>query len=183
MVETFIIDWTALLLIGVVFGGLGPAERWWRARAFAWGLAAAGSFTLVALLSYAVAPDWMWMYFADPREVAWAVPFVPPAYLFTYLLGYAAAVALRQLGTAAVAAAGAALALGQAGVIALTWERYHLVGSAADWLGGRAHELFSASPAGEARTIGSISPLFVVVLALGLFFTFRERRREAAADR
>lgn len=183
MVETFIIDWTALLLIGVVFGGLGPARRWWRSRAFFWGLAAAGSFTLVAMLSYAVAPDWMWMYFVDPTEVAWAVPFVPPAYLFTYVLGYAAAVGLRQIGAGALTAAGVGLALGQAGVMALTWERYHLVGSAPEWRRGRAQELFSAAPAGEARTIGMISLLFVAVLVLGLYLTYRERGREAAADR
>lgn len=181
MIATFIIDWPVLVLIGLVFGGLAPAQGWWRSAAFVAGLVSAGVFTLTAMLSYAIAPDWMWMYYVDPSEVSEAVPVMPPAYLFTFLLGFAAAGALSRLGRNWLWAAGAVAITFEGIIIAITWDRYRVVGTMAEWSSGRAAELFSASPSGDARTIALFGPVFAVVTAVALFVTWR--KRAAVTDR
>lgn len=175
-IETFVIDWPVLLFLGVLFGAFAPREAAWGSRAFKWGSLAAAVFTVVAFVSYAVAPDWMWMYFLDPSDAAWSVPGLVLAYLATYVLGFAAAIGLKPLGTRALVAAGIALVVAEVGIIALTWSRYHLVGTRAEWARGDAHELFSVSPSGPVRTIGILVPLFFVVLAVALYSTWRGTR-------
>jgi hypothetical protein len=165
-----------LVFLGILFGSFAPAREWWRSRAFVAGTVTAGVFTFVAFASYAVAPDWMWMYFLDPSDVAWSLPGLVVAYVVTYLLGFAAAVGLKPLGTKALAVAGVAMVAAEAGVIALTWSRYHLVGTRAEWLRDDAHELFSVSPSGPVKTIGLLVPAFFVVLAVALFSTWRSAR-------
>lgn len=175
-IETFIIDWPVLLFLGILFGAFAPADGWWRSRAFKAGSFAALVFTIVAFASYAVAPDWMWMYFIDPRDATWALPGLAVAYLATYLLGFAAAVGLKPLGRKALAAAAGAMVLAEIGVLALTWSRYHLVGTREEWLRGDAHELLSVSPSGPVKTIGILVPVFFLVLAIALFRTWRTER-------
>jgi hypothetical protein len=175
-IETFIIDWPVLLFLGILFGAFAPADGWWRSRAFKAGSVAAVVFTVVAFASYAVAPDWMWMYFIDPGDAAWALPGLAVAYVATYLLGFAAAIGLKPLGTKALACAGGAAVLAEIGVLALTWSRYHLVGTRSEWLRGDAHELLSVSPSGPVKTIGILVPAFFVVLAVALFTTWRAAR-------
>lgn len=182
MIETFIIDWPVLMIIGLVFGLFAPEEDWWRSRAFVGGFVAASAFTLVALISYGIAPDWMWMYFLESSEVSWIVPFIPLAYLFVYALSFAGAVSLVRTRKTFLWTALAMSVLMEAAVVAVTWDRYHLVGTTAQWTAGNAHELFSVSPSGPAKSIGLLSPLFVVALAGSLFVTWRGRR-EASARR
>lgn len=171
-----------LLLLGLIFGVFAPDERWWRSRAFAGGFASAAAFTLVALISYAIAPDWMWMYFLDPSDVSWTVPLIPAGYMFVFALAFAAAVAVRRV-SRRVLWAGIAVAVAmEVVVIAITWDRYHLVGTEREWIQGSANELFSASPSGDAKTIGLLGPLFLVVLAVSLVLVWRSRR-EASAHR
>jgi len=180
--KTFIIDWPVLILLGLVFGVFAPDERWWRSRAFIGGCVSAVAFTAVALVSYAIAPDWMWMYFLDPSEASWAVPLIPAAYMFVFALAFAAAVAIRRASRRVVWAA-AAIAVGlEAAVVAITWDRYHLVGTEREWLEGTAEELFSASPGGDAKTIGLLGPVFLIVSVVAFVMVWRSRR-EAAADR
>ncbi|MDQ3940158.1 MAG: hypothetical protein M3238_02280 [Actinomycetota bacterium] len=182
-IATFIIDWPVVALIGLVFGAFAPSERWWRSRAFGAGLFSAAVFTTTALISYALVPDWMWMYFLDPDDVTWSVPLIAAAYLFVYLLGFASAVSLKSLGRAALWLAGGGLAIMELAVVAITWDRYHLVGSRSQWLAGNAHELFATSPTGPVRTIGLLGPIFIAILAVSLFLTYRGKRRAPAADR
>ena len=140
-IETFIIDWPVLLFLGILFGSLAPADGWWRSRAFKAGAVAALVFTIVAFASYVVAPDWMWMYFLDPGAVAWSLPALAVAYPAAYVLGFAAAIGLKPLGKRAVVTAAAVTVLAEIAVIAITWSRYHLVGTRSEWLRGDAHEL------------------------------------------
>jgi hypothetical protein len=179
VIETFIIDWPVLLTIGLVFGGRASGRALAR-RAFILGSVAALVFIATALISYAIAPDWMWMYFLDPADVAWSVPLIALGYLFFYVVGFAAGVTLGRVSKLSLwSAIGAALGL-EAGVVALTWDRYHLIGSAAEWASGRAHELFSASPTGPARTISLLGPVFLITLGAGLYLTWRDERATAA---
>ena len=170
-----------MLFLGILFGAFAPSDGWWRSRTFKAGSVAALVFTFVAFASYAVAPDWMWMYFLDPSDVAWALPAIAVAYVVTYLLGFAAAIELKQLGTKVVTAAAAAMVVGEIVVIALTWSRYHLVGTRSEWLEGNAHELFSVSPSGPVTTIGLLVPVFFVVLAASLVYVWRSSRTRSPA--
>jgi hypothetical protein len=151
-----------------------------RSRAFAAGGITALVFTIVAFASYAVAPDWMWMYFLDPDDVAWALPAIALGYLVAFVVGFAAAVGLKPLGRRIVTFAAAAMIAAEVVVIAITWSRYHEVGTRAEWLKGDAHELFSVSPSGPVATIGVLAPVFFVVLAGALFYTWRSSRSGTA---
>ena len=116
------------------------------------------------------------MYFLDPGDVAWSLPGLVAAYLGAYLLGFAASIGLKPLGTRALVIAATAMVIAEVGILALTWSRYHLVGTRAEWLRGDAHELFSVSPSGPVRTIGLLVAAFFFVLAGALYSTWRSAR-------
>lgn len=175
-IETFIIDWPVLALIGLAFGGFATRDAWWRSRAFYVGFATAAVFTLVAMLSYLVAPDWMWMYFLDPDEVAWSLPLIPVGYLFVYVVGFAAAIPLRAGSRRMWWGALAATLAMEVVVLGITWDRYHEIGTTREWLNNAAHELFTATPTGPARTIGLMSPVIIIV-AIGAFLYVRRQQR------
>jgi hypothetical protein len=179
--KTFIIDWPVLVFLGLVFGMFAPQRDWWRSRALIAGAIAAGAFTLTALISYAIAPDWMWMYFLDPDGVEWAVFVMPAAYAFTFLLGFWSAIALAALGRGAVVRAAVVALLLEVVVIGITWDRYHQVGTASEFSSGRAHELFTAAPSGPARSISLMGPVFLVVAIAT--FVWARRSDAAPADR
>ena len=183
MVATFIIDWPVLGLLGFVFGASATAERWWKSRAFVVGFLSALVFTGTALVSYVVAPAWMWMYLLDHRSLTWTVPFIALGYLFVYVMSFAAAVSLRAARPVLPwIAAGVALLM-EVALLVITWDRYHLVGTRLEWSSGVAHELFDLSPTGVAKTVGYMGPLVIVTIAICLFVVFRGSRRAPAADR
>ena len=175
-IETFIIDWPVLALIGLAFGGFVPRDAWWRSSAFYAGFATAVVFTLVAMLSYLVAPDWMWMYFLDPDEVAWSLPLIPVGYLFVYVVGFAAAIPLRAGSRRMWRGALAATLAMEVVVLGITWDRYHEIGTTREWLNDAAHELFTPTPTGPARTIGLMSPVIVVVAMAAFLYVRRQQR-------
>jgi hypothetical protein len=179
--KTFIIDWPVLVFLGLVFGMFAPPLQWWRSRALMAGAIAAGVFTLTALVSYAIAPDWMWMYFLEPDAVEWAVFVMPVAYAFTFLLGFWSAIALGALGRATVARAAVVALLLEVMVIGITWDRYHQVGTASEFEAGRAHELFTAAPTGPARSIGLMGPVFLAVAIAA--FVWARKSDAAPTDR
>ena len=174
MIATFIIDWPVVLAIGLLFGGWAPA-RPFESKAFRFGAAVAAVFTSTALISYFIAPDWMWMYFIDPSDAAWVVPIAVIGYLFTYVVGFAAGSSIRRASELAHRAAVASALLMEIAVVGLTWDRYHLIGSAQEWSTGRAHELFALDATGPARTIGLLCPIFLVALAAGIYLVRRGR--------
>jgi hypothetical protein len=169
-----------LLFLGILFGSFAPAGDWRRSRPFVAGLATALAFTAIAFISYAVAPDWMWMYFLAPSDVAWALPGIAVGYVAVFVLGFAAAVGLKPLGARVLATAAITMLIGEIGVVALTWSRYHLIGTRQEWVTGNAHELFTASPSGPVTTIGLLGPVFLAVFAVSLFVTWRSGRAAAA---
>ena len=139
-------------------------------------------FTTVAFVSYAIAPDWMWMYFLAPSDVSWALPAIATGYVGMFLIGFAAATGMKPLGRGALAGAAIGALTAEVVVVAIMWSRYHLIGTKQEWMNGRAHELFTASPSGPVTKIGLLGPIFLVVFAVALFLTWRGRR-EAAAGR
>jgi hypothetical protein len=163
-----------------LFGAFAPREAWWRSASFKAGLLTAVAFTIVAFVSYAVAPDWMWMYFLEPSKVAWALPGIGVGYLSMFTIGYSGAVGLRPLGRRIVAGAALGAVAAELTGVAITWSRYHLVGTRREWLAGRAHELLTLSPSGPVVTIGLLGPAFVAVFAVALFVTWRSSRAAPA---
>ena len=180
MIETFIIDWPVLILIGVVFGAFAPEAEWWKSRAFIAGLVTAVVFTATAVVSYFVEPDWMWMYFLDPDDVAWVVRLIPVGYILTFVLGFAATLTFRAMGAFFVWGAGISAAITEVVVVAATWDRYRLVGSRSEWARGAANELFTASPSGSVKTIGLLGPVFIAVLVVALIMVRRGARSSPA---
>lgn len=179
-IETFIIDWPVHILVGLLFGSFARSDRWWRSRWFLGGLISSAAFLTAALLSYAVAPDWMWSYFLDPDDVAWSVPLIALGFLFCYLLGFAAALSLRTIGRSALVAAIVFTLLLEVVSIALTWDRYRVVGTRREWQLGQAHELFSTSPTGPVRTLGLLGPTFFIVSVGAFLWSRRERHADTA---
>lgn len=179
VVATFIIDWPVLAFFGLFFGRFSPERAWWRSRALAGGLLASAGFTSVAMLSYREAPDWMWMYYKDPKDMKAFVPWMPVGYMLTFLGGFLAAVRLRRTDrTIWPAAAGAVVA--EAAVVAATWDRYHRIGTKQEWEQGTAAELVSAKPQGVAKKISSYGPLVLVTFVAGVMVA---RRSDAPASR
>ena len=176
VMETFVVDWPVLALIGLGFAAAAPRARWWTSRAFAAGAVSALAFTAVALLGYALAPDWMWMYFLPPGDVAWAVPLVLALYPCAFVGAFAAGVALKDLGRGALAAALALAAAAELLVVALTWDRYRLVGTRREWLAGDAHALLTASPEGPVAGLALAAPALAAVVAVAALVAYRSRR-------
>ena len=179
VVATFIIDWPVLAFFGLLFGDHSPAGSWWRSPAFAGGLIASGGFTTVAMLSYGHAPDWMWMYYKDPDDMKPIVPFMPLGYMLTFIGGFVAALRLRVNDQSIWPAAAGAVAA-EAAVVAATWDRYHRIGTRAEWEQGTASELVTTKPEGLAKRISSYGPIVLVTFLLGLFLA---RRSGASSTR
>ncbi|HET7481489.1 MAG TPA: hypothetical protein VFK89_01380 [Actinomycetota bacterium] len=180
MVATFIIDWPILAFLGFAFGALAPLERWWRSRAFVAGSIAAVVFSSTAFITYAIAPDWMWMYYADPNQLSWIVPLLAVAYLACFGLSFIAAIGLRSSGVKSVWPLAAVSLVLEVIVVAATWDRYHHVGTRLEWLRGSAAELFSTSPEGPVKTLGVLGPLFLVTLVVAIVIAYRGRDAAAA---
>ena len=164
-----------LMFIGLLFGAFAPRSQWWKSTAFTTGLIAAAVFTATAFVSYALAPDWMWMYWIEPARVSWALPGIAIGYFFVFCLSFAGATAIRELGPRIQAAAIVAALAGEVGIVAITWDRYHRIGTTSEWLQVRAHELFSLHPTGVARTIGVMGPVFAIAFVVCLVATWRSR--------
>lgn len=179
VVATFIIDWPVLAFFGLLFGNLSPLRSWWRSPAFAGGVVASTGFTAVAMLSYRIAPDWMWMYYKNPKEMSSVVRWMPVGYMATFVAGFAAAVKLRETERPVWPAAAAAV-VAEVVVVAATWDRYHRIGTKQEWETGTASELVTARPRGLAKEVASYGPLVLGTFLLGLALA---RRSGAPAAR
>jgi hypothetical protein len=85
------------------------------------------------------------------------------------------------LGRRALVSAIIAAVAGAFGVTAFFWDRYHQIGTRAEWRTGRGlHELFSTSPSGPVTTIGALGPAFAVVFVVCLFLTLKNSRATAS---
>ncbi len=179
VMATYIIDWPVLAFFGFLFGGHAPLTGWWRSGAFLGGLIATGGFTASAVLSNEEAPDWMWMYYRDPEEMAPVTRLMPAGYVLAYVLSFVAGIALRRRGRSLpVAVAGALVA--EVAVVASTWDRYHRIGTKEEWEEGTASELVTLKPEGKAKKISGYAPLVFGTLALGWLLA---RKSDASSAR
>jgi len=180
VVATFIIDWPVLAFFGFFFGNFSSGRSLWRDPAFAGGLMAASGFTGVAMLSYRDAPEWMWMYYRDPKDMERFVPWMPVGYIITFLGAFRAALRLRSEERSVWPAAAAAV-VAEGAIVAATWDRYHRIGTKEEWENGTASELVKTKPQGLAKKISSYGPIVAVTFLVGLLLA--RRGRASAADR
>lgn len=164
-----------LMFLGLTFGAFAPAREWWKSTPFTAGIVVAAVFTATAFISYALVPDWMWMYWIDPSKVTWALPGIAIGYFFVFVVSFAAATAMAPLGRRVQIGAALMALIGEVGIVAITWDRYHRIGSTSQWLEGRAHELFSLHPEGAARAISAMGPVFGVVFVACVVVAWRSR--------
>ena len=168
------------MFLGLMFGGMAPDADPWISRAFRIGVGVALVFTGTAFASYFLAPDWMWMYFVESDRLVWTLPLMLAGYLVTFGLGFAAAQGLRSLGRGYVLGASVAMLIAELSVIAITWDRYRLVGTTEEWIGGSAHSLFAFPPTGPVKVIGIFGPVFACALIAGVVIATREKRAPAS---
>lgn len=179
MRETFIIDWPILAFFGFFFGGFAPAQVALRSRAFAAGLLATSGLTASAMLSNKHAPDWMWMYYREPREMEPVVRWMPLGYLLAFVASFFGALRLRSSGAAPVRRAAALALVAEAGAVAATWDRYHRIGTKTEWEDGTADELITAKPEGTAKRIAAYAPLVIGSFVVGVALVWRDRASAA----
>jgi len=171
VVETVFLDWALAFGAGLLFGMAGRGESasvgaLMRTRAFKWGLAYLhiGVIAISATL-YAMEPDWMWMYWVDPRRLPIvAVVLVFLVYESCYFAGFALASEIeRQRRNATWILTGimfAAITLGEV----LTYKRLFYFGTLAD------HEAGTLTP-GLRLDPFHLEPAMVIVLGPGLLAT------------
>jgi hypothetical protein len=174
---TFVIDWPVLVAIGLVFGLVAYGQAW-RSLPFYAGLVTCLAFTGAAIISYTVAPDWMWGYYIKPWADAPAMIAALVAYVAVFAGSFAIALRLRESeGSRGVWVALVLCGVAAVMILALTWDRYHLVGSAAEWHAGNADELLTTDAVGAVKTVSKLTPAFVVVAAVALGLSVRGRNR------
>lgn len=176
--ETFIIDWPILAFFGFFFGGFAPDRAPLRSSAFGAGLLATGGLTASAMLSNKHAPDWMWMYYREPREMEPVVRWMPLGYVLAFVASFFGALRLRSSGAAVPKAAALAL-VAEAAAVAATWDRCHRIGTRTEWENGTADELVTTKPQGTARRIAAYAPLVIGTFVVGVALVWRDRASAA----
>lgn len=168
MVKTFFLDWGLSLGAGLLFGIAARREAGVRApfatRAFRWGLAYQQIGILaIAVTLYVIRPDWMWMYWVDPRGLPIVVVLLSFAmYELAFVAGFsiAASAPTRPVVVFAVAV-GVALAAGQVAARARLANFGTLEEFRSGVAGGAAHGT-------AARTMMAAGVLSLLLLALML---------------
>lgn len=189
MVETFFLDWGLSFGAGILFAAAGrneiaSARSLLRSRAFRVGFAWLIAGVLgVALLLYAINPDWMWMYFFQPRlpgaVVALAFALYPIAFVAGFALGAELASAARVAGWAAAAAVGGVITAAEYA----TRERLFNFGTFIEYVSGQAGGAFGegAVPGEVWVLLGWGVPSVVALAALAAMIWRRDRRPETRA--
>lgn len=184
MIETVFFDWVLSFGVGLLFGIVGRRElesaRARQApRAVRWGFAGQSRAVIpVALALYALAPEWMWMFWVDPGRLSLGVEvFAFGMYYVSFLAGFLLAPELERLRKNLGWGVWAAGSVGLAVAAALTAERLGALGSVAEFEAGRA-----ASFAGAPLLVAAVGlPASSVVIVLALIGLARRSRAGRAA--
>ncbi len=152
MVETFLIDTPVMITFGLLFAPYVKGREWEKpclSMAFILGLIFATVFVISVIISYKIAPDWMWMYFPnDPSiSILGGIFILSLLYYFPYIGGflwgmflYANSILMYWLVIIYFLAM-------EGIVIGLLFKRYFFVGTRTDFLSGKAVPLPNSSVA------------------------------------
>jgi hypothetical protein len=165
-----------MVLIGMLYAPFAreTAVPLYRTRIFYASLRLALIFLALVATGYALAPDWMWMYFI-PAHAAGATTLVL-VFVALYLMPYAAGLHLGCRvfnGRRRAYFAGVAVCAGLQAVLVISlWRRYSQVGTVEEFMAGTAQPLSSAQPLNAILTAGA------VVLAAVAWLQWRTFRRD-----
>ncbi|MFN7975416.1 MAG: hypothetical protein U0166_24285 [Acidobacteriota bacterium] len=169
MAATFIIDAPAVFALGVVTSLFAVDRRegapFFRVWPFGHGLVMTALFFGTAVASYALEPEWMFMYFVPGPSVGTAGLAYMGILLYAlpYVAGFALALEARQRARSLAAACLLGALAAQVMVVGGLWERYIRVGSLEAWRAGTAVRLPDHLPL--ARVSGTGGALIVMWLA------------------
>jgi hypothetical protein len=141
VVETVFLDWALAFGAGIVFGLAGRREialapPGFRTRAFRWGLAYLHlGIIAISAVTYAINPDWMWMYYVRARSLPIIVVIMvfalyEASFVAGFLVGPALERARRGTGLTVAVAFGLALSIAEVAARArlshfATFDEYH----------------------------------------------------------
>lgn len=167
MIQTFIIDWPVIILIGLLFGygvkGV-PTKSLLCTRAFLSGLLILTLFVILVYYSYSLAPDWMWMYFVTAEALpGWIVFYVMILYYFAYFSGFLLTIEGVKLSRVFPPILMILMVASEVAVILGLKERYINVGTLQEFIHNQTVPL-SESAVG---TVPAILSLFLIPLGLG----------------
>jgi multisubunit Na+/H+ antiporter MnhB subunit len=158
VVETVFLDWLLSLGVGLLFGRLGMrALEDGRSRlaspAFRAGALTQAVLMAVSVTLYALSPEWMWMYWADPAQLPLGIVVLAFAmYAVAFLAGFLLAPELERLRPGAAWWALGAVAAGATLLELLAWDRLTRLGTVSEFASG---------------TAGALSGAFLAVLVVG----------------
>ncbi len=180
---TFVIDSPTTFLVGVVFAFL-LVDVEWDSRTFTlkgpfgWGFVFCSGFFGLALAGYAIAPDWMSMYFMEEGSPIsfWGLAYLGVVlYAVPYAFGYAMGVGARRCSPLAV---GGVLTLGlavQVAVVLALWDRYFHVGTRSEYEAGTALLLPEHVELSQVFNLGTLA--LAVYLGICIWIARRRLRR------
>jgi hypothetical protein len=173
---TFIIDWPALIAIGLLFGyGIKgtPTKSVLMTRAYFCGKIVVTLFVALVYYSYLLAPDWMWMYFVKASDVpSWIVWYVLILYYFAFALGFVLKMELAKIHSKLPILA-VILAVASAVLVTVPLgHRYMNVGSLEQYQAGQTTPL-PQSPVG--RVPGNLTGI-LIPLGFGLIYWSRKEK-------
>lgn len=167
MIETFLIDLPVMSLFGSIYALVQKREKdsLLKESAFRWGILFSSIFIISVIISYFMAPDWMWMYFPENPKIGfldWGYILIFLYYL-PYVGGYFLTRELRKKGFIYGVFVALVSLLGEVFIVLRLWERYTHVGTREEFLSGTATLLWKSS----VNTVFNIAiPIMILVFII-----------------
>lgn len=140
MIKTFIIDWPVLILVGIAFGygtKQKPGISLFKSHAFWGGMFIAASFSALAYWSYLIAPDWMFMYVVEAKQVPAIIVYgILILYACVYAFGFTAKFELEKISSSLPILAVILCVIAEVGIILSFKDQYINVATRAQFLSG-----------------------------------------------
>ncbi len=174
MIKTFLIDTPVMIVFGLLFAPYirsDELEAPCRSRAFIFGLIFSTLFVISVILSYKLAPDWMWMYFPEDNSLSfWGWLYILSVlYYMPYVGGFLLGKELFRRNRLIYWLTMVYFLFMELLVILLLFKRYYFVGTRDEFLTGRAVPLNSPqSPVGTLMNITGIV-LFIIFVVMWWF--------------
>lgn len=183
MIKTFIIDWPVLILVGIAFG-YGTKQRadvsLFKSHAFWGGMFIVASFSALAYWSYLIAPDWMFMYVVEAKQVpAILVYGILILYACVYAFGFTAKFELEKISSFFPILAIILCVIAEVGIILSFKDQYINVATREQFLNG-AKQFWTPLPKSKVGgfPIGFFGAALVPA-AFGLLFWARKNETKS----
>lgn len=177
MIETFLIDLPDLAFFGAIFALLERGKDKWffREKGFKWGIFFTSIFIISVIISYIIAPDWMWMYFPEESGInildfIYILIFM---YYLPYIAGYAITRYLKDIHFKYAILSAFFFLIWGVYIIVRLFDRYYHVGTREEFLNGSA-SLLPSSTVGIYFNFIFLPMLFIAFAFSVYFIRFRK---------